>query len=101
VFAPIDSAFPDDTSALPLDQILAYHALPGQELAAAIAVDGTVLTTLEGGDITVRVDGQGNVTLETETQTGSDAVPVIQTDIRTSNGVIHLIDGVLIPTPAD
>jgi uncharacterized surface protein with fasciclin (FAS1) repeats len=98
VFAPTDDAF----AALPpglledlledptgdLTQILVYHVASGNLMAADIIPLDSV-TTLQGSDITIEVIG-GNVVLNGD-------VNVIETDIECSNGVIHVIDAVLLP----
>ena len=99
VFAPTDEAFaalPEgtlDTLLLPenkqqLTDILLYHVVPGQVMAADVA-GLTSATTALGQDATVTVE-DGRVFL-------NDNVEIIVTDIETSNGVIHVIDTVLIP----
>jgi uncharacterized surface protein with fasciclin (FAS1) repeats len=98
VFAPTDDAF----AALPegtlesllmpenLDQltsILTYHVVSG-ELMAADVVTMNSIATVNGQSLTVTVaDGQVMI----------DNANIIQTDIETSNGVIHVIDAVVIP----
>jgi uncharacterized surface protein with fasciclin (FAS1) repeats len=98
VFAPTDDAF----AALPegtvetllepenleqLQAILTYHVVPGKIMAEdAMAADSA--TTVQGQDITITtMDGSVKI---------NDA-NVIQADIDTSNGVIHVIDSVLMP----
>lgn len=105
VFAPTDEAFAAlpagtlDSLLLPenkqeLNEILLYHVVPGKVMAADVAgLDGKMAdTALEGKQIGVKVD-MGNVYL-------NDNVKVTTTDIEASNGVIHVIDAVLLP-PAD
>jgi uncharacterized surface protein with fasciclin (FAS1) repeats len=61
--------------------------------ADVIGLDGqSAGTVLEGAQIAIKVDG-GNVIL-------NDNVKVVITDIQTSNGVIHVIDAVLLPPAA-
>ena len=101
VFAPTDDAF----AALPegtvesllqpenieqLKSILLYHVVEGKVMAADVA-GLTLAPTLLGKDVAVKVD-MGNVYINDS--------KVILTDIETSNGVIHVIDAVLLP-PAD
>ena len=99
VFAPTDDAFaalPEgtlDTLLLPenkqqLTDILLYHVVPGQVMASDV-VGLTSATTVLGEDATITVQ-DGKVFL-------NDNVEVIITDIETSNGVIHVIDTVLVP----
>jgi transforming growth factor-beta-induced protein len=101
VFAPTDDAFaalPEgtlDSLLLPenkqaLTDILLYHVVSGKVMAADVTAL-TSATTVLGKDVTVKVD-MGNVYI-------NDAQVVI-TDIATSNGVIHVIDAVLLP-PTD
>jgi transforming growth factor-beta-induced protein len=99
VFAPTDDAFASlpegtlDTLLLPenkqqLTDILLYHVLPGQVMAADVTAL-TSATTVLGKDATIKVE-DGKVFL-------NDNVEIIITDIETSNGVIHVIDTVLLP----
>jgi transforming growth factor-beta-induced protein len=96
VFAPTNDAF----SKLPagtldsllkdipaLKNVLLYHVVSGKVMAADV-VKLTSATTVLGKNVTIRVD-QGNVYI-------NDA-KVIITDIEASNGVIHVINAVLIP----
>ena len=104
VFAPTDDAFaalPDGTVDTLLEDpqgdltdILTYHVIPQQVLAADVAqLDGQTVETVQGAELTVGVDGEA-VTL---TDAAGNTVNVTQTDIQASNGVIHVIDGVLMP----
>ena len=104
VFAPTDDAF----AALPagtLDTLLAdpegdlagiltYHVVSGEVLAAdVVGMDGESVTTVNGATFTVNVDGE-NVSL---TDAAGNTVNVVATDVTADNGVIHVIDGVLLP----
>ena len=100
VFAPTDDAFAAlpagvlDALLLPenkdvLTQILTYHVVPGQVMAADVT-DGEVAT----------VEGQ-SVTLSTADGVTVNGAKVIQADVVTSNGVIHAIDAVLLPPGVD
>lgn len=97
VFAPTDDAF----AALPagtvegllndiptLTKVLLYHVVSG-EVPAATVVTLDSATTLEGSPVSITVR-DGKVYL-------NDKVLVIMTDIQASNGIIHVIDGVLLP----
>jgi uncharacterized surface protein with fasciclin (FAS1) repeats len=105
VFAPTDDAF----AALPagtldtllkdpagdLTDILTYHVVPGAVSAAdVVALDGKAVTTVNGAAITIGVADDGSVTL---TDAAGNDVAVVATDIQANNGVIHVIDGVLLP----
>jgi len=101
VFAPTDEAFAalGDTVAtllLPenkqqLTDILLYHVVAGKVMAAdVVGLDGQMVdTALSGAQLAIKVD-MGSVYL-------NDTVQVIITDIEASNGVIHVIDAVLLP----
>lgn len=102
VFAPTNEAFEALLSELDvtleealeqpemLQNILNYHVVPGAVNAeAAIFMDGREMATLQGADISVSVE-DGTVVLNGEAN-------VIQADITAQNGVIHLIDSVLMP----
>lgn len=104
VFAPTDDAFaalPDGTVETLLkpanrDQlasILTYHVLPTEVMAADVTA-GEV-TTVNGTPFTVSTDDGVELTDAT-----GNRISVVQTDIQASNGVIHVIDGVLIPAEA-
>lgn len=101
VFAPTDDAF----AALPagtvdellkpenkqkLTDILLYHVVSGKVMAADVTALNSAPTVL-GKDVAIKVD-MGNVYI--------NEAKVIITDIETSNGVIHVIDAVLLP-PSD
>ncbi|MBY0519252.1 MAG: fasciclin domain-containing protein [Sphingomonas sp.] len=98
VFAPSDDAF----AALPagtvedlikpenkdkLTAILMLHVLPGQVMAADVV--GKTMDVATAGGATVHVDGTDGVTV--------DGAKVVTADIACSNGVIHVIDAVILP----
>ena len=98
VFAPTDDAFaklpagtveellkPENKEKL--TKILTYHVVPGEIYAADALAAGTA-TTVEGSDITIR---------STEYGAKVQDANIVQTDIATSNGVIHVIDSVILP----
>ena len=91
VFAPVNSAFQDvDVDELVgntdlLNEVLTYHAVDGAVTSEQLQ-SGSV-PTLEGGSVAVNV---------TDTSVTVDDVPVSTTDIRTRNGVVHLVDDVLL-----
>ena len=96
VFAPTDEAFaklPEGTiDALLKDKeklasILTYHVVSGQ-VTAADAVKLTEAKTVNGQSFKIVADKDGVMI---------DNAKVIKTDIMTSNGVIHVIDSVILP----
>ncbi len=97
VFAPTNSAFgklPDgavESLLKPenkgkLTKVLTYHVVPGKVMAKDVAA-GKVKTA-SGDELTISVDG-GVVMV--------DGAKVVKTDIEASNGVIHVIDSVVMP----
>lgn len=95
VFAPTNAAFEAASStieSLTADQVaevLQYHAAAAEVLSGDLS-DGQTITTVQGEDITVNIDGEGNVTL-------NGSVNVTAVDRQGTNGVVHIIDGVLVP----
>lgn len=101
VFAPTDDAFAaipkatlDALLADPsgdLTQILLYHVVPGKVMAADVT-DGLEAATAQGGTVKFTV-ADGTVKINDAT--------IVTTDIETSNGVIHVIDAVIMPPAAE
>lgn len=102
VFAPTDAAFrtlirrlgttPEKLLADPvkLASILKYHVVSGEIFSSQLKVGRTVVTTLNGNKIVVRKTRSGRVTV-------NGTAVVTTADIDTSNGVIHVINRVLVP----
>lgn len=98
VFAPTNAAFEklgkETIDAVLKDKkkltaILTAHVVKGSVMAAdVVKADGKKVETLQGTSFAVKVDGE-TVTL--------GGVKVIKTDIKCKNGVIHVIDAVLMP----
>ena len=95
VFAPTDEAFaalPDGTlEALLADPealtaILTYHVVPGAVMSGDLS-DGMEAETVNGQSVTIGVGDTVTV----------DGATVITADIEASNGVIHVIDAVILP----
>jgi uncharacterized surface protein with fasciclin (FAS1) repeats len=104
VFAPVNEAFAAlpagtlDSLLMPenkaqLTSILTYHVVPGKVLSSDLT-DGMSVTTVEGQTLSVGM-GAGGVTL---TDASGNTVSVAKADIEAGNGVVHVIDGVLLPT---
>jgi uncharacterized surface protein with fasciclin (FAS1) repeats len=98
VFAPTDEAFaklpagtvedllkPENKEKL--TAILTYHVVPGRVMAADV-VGLESATTVNGADLSIEVADDTVMV---------DGAKVVQTDIECSNGVIHVIDGVMLP----
>ncbi|MCG8358697.1 MAG: fasciclin domain-containing protein [Kiloniellales bacterium] len=99
VFAPTDEAFaklPEgtlDSLLLPenkeqLVAILTYHVVPGKVTSEDIKDKVVSATTVQGS--TAKVDGTGKAPMV-------DSANVVMADIETSNGIIHVIDAVILP----
>ena len=99
VFAPTHDAFAaiastvDGLSTQQLSNVLTYHVLASQVLAATIPF-GTPITTVLGQTFVINAG-----TPPTITDSTSAPAKIIATDVRASNGVIHVVDKVLIPNP--
>jgi uncharacterized surface protein with fasciclin (FAS1) repeats len=111
VFAPTNEAFetlPEGTvqslvqpsRRAALQRILTYHVVAGRisaaDLATAVRVGGgsATLTTVEGGRLTAVDAGRGRLRLHDE---AGESFWITATDVIASNGVIHVIDGVMTP----
>lgn len=103
VFAPTNAAFDaflNDMAMTPdtlfadtelLNTVLRYHVVAGANDAAAISgLNGQSLTSLQGEPIAITVTEDGGVVL-------NGVANVITADVATSNGVVHVIDAVLVP----
>ncbi len=101
VFAPTNAAFADALDALgitadelladteTLTEILTYHVVAGAvDAETAISLDGQTAETVNGADISINVV-DGNVVINDATVTTAD--------VMASNGIIHVIDTVLLP----
>lgn len=98
VFAPTDEAFaklpagtvddllkPENKDKLVA--VLTYHVVPGKVMAADLAGKETKAKTVQGSEVTI--NGTNGVTV--------DGAKVVQADIVVDNGVIHVIDAVILP----
>lgn len=97
VFAPTDEAFAAlpagtvDTLLLPenkdqLTAILTYHVVPGAVMSTDLT-EGMTAATVNGADVTITLDGGAKV----------NGATITTADIAASNGVIHVIDTVIMP----
>ena len=97
VFAPTDAAF----AALPagtvedllkpenkdkLVAILTYHVVPGKVMSTDLT-EGMKAATVQGGEVTFTLDGGAKI----------NGTPISAVDIEATNGVIHVIDAVIMP----
>jgi uncharacterized surface protein with fasciclin (FAS1) repeats len=99
VFAPTDAAFaklpagtvedllkPENREQL--QKVLTYHVVPGRIMSSDLKGKTTAAATVEGSE--VEIDASGNAVMV-------DEATVSQADIAASNGVIHVIDSVIMP----
>ena len=102
VFAPTDEAFaalpegtveklvkPENQDAL--SQVLAYHVVAGE--VASGEIEPGAVSTVEGSDVELAVDPAG--------MTVNGEATVVQPDVIADNGVIHVVDTVLLPPTFD
>ncbi|MEO0617912.1 MAG: fasciclin domain-containing protein [Pseudomonadota bacterium] len=99
IFAPTDEAFaklPPETlqnllkpeNKQQLAAILSYHVVPGKVLSSDLDGKNTTATTVQGQDVTI--DASDGVRVNDATVTAAD--------VEASNGVVHAIDTVIMPT---
>jgi len=102
VFAPTNAGFAkvpaDQLDALLADKaslgdVLTYHVIKGRIQAKDLKPTQTV-KTLEGDELTITVDADGNATI---TDANGNTVNITATDLKAKNGIVHVIDGVLTP----
>ena len=101
VFAPTNEAFaalPEGTlESLLLEEnremlieILTYHVVPGKVMSGDLS-DGMTAETVQGTSVTININNYG-VTV--------NGASVVQADVEASHGVVHVIDTVILPQPA-
>jgi len=110
VFAPTDTAFaklPDGTVATlvkpenkgQLTDILTYHVVPGRVTSGQLVNlierhrGEATIETVSGGTLTARLSGDNIIITDAQGR----ATAVTTADVRTSNGIIHVTDGVFLP----
>lgn len=99
VFAPLNNGFLGqniDVASLPLSQLdalLGYHIVPGQILSTDLVPGPQMLTTMTGGQLLL--DRQGSTITIVDAAGGRGRIDAGLKDLRTLNGVVHVIDRVL------
>lgn len=103
VFAPTNDAFAaflasidvsfEDLSAEDLSPILRYHVIGAEAMSSSLETGylSTIYQAMEDKAVSILIEVDGGVTL-------NGSIQVTTADVETSNGVIHVIDGVLTPT---
>ncbi len=98
VFAPLNSAFDattadDNLTPAQLNKVLTYHVIPGYILSTDITASQEV-TTVNGEKLTVAPVAGGGITI---TDARGNVSNVVLPNVKGTNGVIHAIDGLLLP----
>lgn len=94
VFAPTNSAFEEALAAFPdltdeqITEILTYHVIAGATVLSSDLEDGATVETLQGEDITVTIN-DSDVLINSAEVTSADRIG--------TNGVVHVIDSVILP----
>jgi len=104
VFAPTNAAFtallnsnPDwtvlaDVPVSVLEEVLKYHVVAGAHVRSSALSNGQEVTTFQGQDFTINLGSGASIT----TASGGTA-NIVLTDVQGTNGVIHVVDAVLVP----
>lgn len=100
VFAPTNAAFnalasiPAEADLIP---ILQHHVVAGANIRSGDLSDGATATTLEGDMITINLPGTGDNIADITDGAGNTGIGIDAVDVQAINGVIHVVDTVLIP----
>ncbi|MEZ4837972.1 fasciclin domain-containing protein [Flavobacterium sp.] len=95
-FAALDAEFPGVVGSLTSDQltaVLTYHVVAGANVLSSTLTEGQMVTTFETGTLTVGLTGGAKLTDERGRVTN-----IVAVDVQAANGVIHVLDNVLLPT---
>ncbi len=103
VFAPTNAAFGSLLTELDitglgqveqavLENTLKYHVVAGQNVLAASLMDNMEVTTFQGGAFTINLEGGASIT-----DANGRVSTITATDVQASNGVVHVINKVLLP----
>ena len=100
IFAPTNDAFASLAS-IPgeadLTPILQHHVVAGANVRSGDLSDGATATTLEGDMITINLPGTGDNIADITDGAGNTGIGIDAVDVQAINGVIHVVDTVLIP----
>ena len=103
VFAPTNAAFTSlltevnlpNLAAVPqstLENALKYHVVAGANVASSDLVNNMVVTTFQGGTFKITLTGGAKIT-----DANNRVSNIVATDVQCSNGIIHVLDKVLLP----
>lgn len=100
VFAPTNAAF-DALASIPAEAdlipILQHHVVAGANVRSGDLSDGATATTLEGDDLTFTLPGTGENIADITDGAGNMGIGISAADVQAINGVIHVVDTVLLP----
>ena len=100
VFAPTNAAF-DALASIPeesvLTQVLLHHVVGGANVRSGDLTDGIMAGTLEGDNITINLPGTGDNIADVTDGAGNTGAGIIAVDVQAGNGVIHVLNTVLLP----
>ncbi|MFC4220570.1 fasciclin domain-containing protein [Flagellimonas marina] len=100
VFAPTNAAF-EALAAIPAEDdlipVLQHHVVAGANVRSGDLSDGITATTLEGDAITINLPGTGDNIADVTDGAGNTGIGIDAVDVQAINGVIHVLDAVLIP----
>lgn len=75
-----------------LENTLKYHVVAGQNVLAASLMDNMSVTTFQGGSFTINLEGGASIT-----DANGRVSTITATDVQASNGVVHVVNKVLLP----
>jgi uncharacterized surface protein with fasciclin (FAS1) repeats len=100
VFAPTNDAF-DALAEIPeesvLTQVLLHHVVGGANVRSGDLTDGIMPATLEGDMITINLPGTGDNIADVTDGSGTTGIGIVAVDVQAGNGVIHVLNQVMIP----
>ncbi|WP_047547887.1 fasciclin domain-containing protein [Psychroserpens sp. Hel_I_66] len=110
VFAPLDSAFtalldsnddwntPADIDDALLNNVLTHHVIAGSIITSGDLTDGASPTMLNGQNITINLPGTGSNIADVTDAAGNTDIGVVVVDVQATNGVIHALNKVMLPS---
>ena len=100
VFAPTNDAF-DALESIPegtvLDEVLLHHVVSENNIASSDLTGDDTVETLQGDPITITAPGTGDNIADVEDGAGNTDIGIIAVDVQADNGVIHVLNKVMIP----